>query len=89
MEFKFIIFVCIFNLLVDRLPVQPLDNQSNINQTNGKQPRFPRVNLKLYTQDTVNVGFWMAVSNDNWKTACIEKGDLQQQSSITVNFTTL
>ena len=86
---KFIIFVRISYLLVDRVPVQPLNNQSNMNQTNGKQPRFPRVNLKLYTQDTVNVGFWMAISNDNWKTACVEKDDFQQQYSITVNITTL
>ena len=54
-------------------------------QTNDKSPGSLEVSLKLYARDNVNAGFWMAICNDNWKTACVEKDDFEEKYFIKVH----
>ena len=60
-----------------------------MHQGNDKEQGFLEVRVKVYARDTLNVGFWMAICNDDWKTACIVKDDDQQQYFIKVYIKTL
>ena len=54
-----------------------------------KDPGTFKLDIKLYARDDVNVGFWMAIGNDNWKSAFIENDDFRQRYILKVKYVCL
>lgn len=50
------------------------------------EPSGVKMALKLYVRDNINVGFWMAVSGDSWKSGCVLRDDVDQTYFIKVCF---
>ena len=40
--------------------------------------------VKIYIQDEQRIGFWKAVSDDNWKTGCLGKNETTGLATIKV-----
>ena len=55
-----------------------------MNENRKHETVYITVDIKIYIPDEENIGFWMAINEDNWKTGCVLKDEITGAYSVKV-----